>query len=251
VTLTFERKQIARCCLQVTASPGYLAQTHALARQLHSRSAVPLCASVIAPDVDRVRALLQCGVERVSLALDAACERVYCEAKGGSWQHQVDLLRRAARLYPGRLGTHLIAGLGETEEEMSGAMQEMADLGVIVGLFSFTPIRGTPWSKRAPPALPSYRRIQVARYLLATDSSRIQYWRFSPGGQIVSYGLSKSRLSNLLAGGRAFETAGCPGCNRPYYNERPGKVPYNYPRPLRTEETEAAISLTLAQLQDE
>ncbi|MCW3977503.1 MAG: radical SAM protein, partial [Candidatus Bathyarchaeota archaeon] len=25
-------------------------------------------------------------------------------------------------------------------------------------------------------------------------------------------------------------TSGCPGCNRPYYNERPGGPLYNYPR---------------------
>ncbi len=71
---------------------------------------------------------------------------------------------------------------------------------------------------------------------------------FSPAGQIVSYGLSRARLRELLADGRAFQTAGCPGCNRPYYNERPGRVMYNYPRPLHAEEIEAAMSSVMAEL---
>jgi biotin synthase-related radical SAM superfamily protein len=42
--------------------------------------------------------------------------------------------------------------------------------------------------------------------------------------------------------GEAFCTAGCPGCNRPFYNERPGGPMYNYPRPLTPAEVEAACS---------
>jgi len=43
--------------------------------------------------------------------------------------------------------------------------------------------------------------------------------------------------------GEAFQTSGCPGCNRPYYNERPGGFIYNYPRPLSAAETAAALGL--------
>jgi biotin synthase len=198
-----------------------------------------------------VGALLDSGVERVSLALDAACERVYEQAKDGNWQRQVELLSAAARRFPGRIGTHLIAGLGETEQEMCTILQAMLDQGITVGLFSFTPVRGTRWSGRQPPALASYRRIQAALYVLAGGASRVDGCHFSATGQIVSYGLSQQRLREVLADGRAFQTAGCPGCNRPYYNERPGKLLYNYPRPLRGQEVEAAVSLVQAELADE
>jgi biotin synthase-related radical SAM superfamily protein len=248
VTHHFARRKIVRCCLQVTVSPGSLSQTLTLAQQLHSLSSIPICASIALSDLDSVRALLECGVERVTLALDAACERVYCEAKDGSWQRQLDLLRTAARLFPGHIGTHLIAGLGETEREMATILQEMVDRQVTVGLFSFTPIPGTAWSNRSPPLLSSYRRIQAARYLLTTGACRMEGFCFSPEGQIVSYGLSQEKLYESLADGRAFQTAGCPGCNRPYYNERPGRAMYNYPRPLNAEETEAAVSYIMAEL---
>lgn len=238
----FARREIVRCCFQVTVSPGYLSQTLTLAQRLHSLSSIPICASIALPDLSSVGALLECRVERVTLALDAACERVYCEAKGNGWQRRLDLLRTAARLFPGRIGTHLIVGLGETEREMSIILQEMVDRQVTIGLFSFTPVPGTAWGNRSPPLLPSYRRIQAARYLLTIGACRVEDFSFSAEGQIISYGLSEAKLHELLADGRAFQTAGCPGCNRPYYNERPGRVMYNYPRPLNAEEIEAAIS---------
>jgi len=248
VANSFVQHKIARCCLQVTTSPGYLSQTLALVRQLHALSPVPLCASIVLSDLDSVRAVLECGLERVSLALDAACERVYREAKGDDWHRRLDLLRAAAHLFRGRIGTHLIAGLGETEQEMATILQEMVDRQVTIGLFSFTPVPGTAWGRRPPPSASSYRRIQAARYLLTAGACRVEDFCFSPAGQIVSYGLSRARLRELLADGRAFQTAGCPGCNRPYYNERPGRVMYNYPRPLHAEEIEAAMSSVMAEV---
>jgi biotin synthase len=49
-------------------------------------------------------------------------------------------------------------------------------------------------------------------------------------------------LNDILQDGAAFQTSGCQGCNRPYYNERPGGVMYNYARPLSPEEAQAAIA---------
>jgi len=249
IAASFARGEIARCCLQVTVFPGYLRQTIALVQGLRSLCAVPICVSAVAPGTESMAALLHSGAERVSLALDAANERVYLATKGTDWKRRIGLLRRAARLFPGRIGTHLIAGLGETEHEMASILQEMVDAQVTVGLFSFTPVRGTVLQDRPLPPLQSYRRIQTARYLLSTGASRIESWRFSAGGQILSFGMARARLLEALASGRAFQTAGCPGCNRPCYNDRPGKAPYNYPRPLSVEETQAAISAALTDLE--
>lgn len=251
VANSFAQGEIRRCCFQVTVFPGYLQYTLSLIKQLRSLSLMPISTAVVTSKLDEVRALLECGVERVALALDAACERVYRETKGSDWQSRLNLLRAAAERFPGCIGTHLIVGLGETEQEMCFVLQEMVDRGITVGLFAFTPVPGTAYAHRPPPALASYRRIQVARYLLTMRVSRVENWSFSPTGQIVSYGLDPEELRQLLADGRAFETAGCSGCNRPYYNERPGRTMYNYPRPLSAEEIEAAIAVTVTQLTSE
>ena len=127
-------------------------------------------------------------------------------------------------------------------------IQDMVDRQVTIGLFAFTPVAGTLWENQPPPPLRSYRRIQAARQLLALGACRVEGFRFSAAGQILSYEIHLTQLQELLADGRAFQTAGCPGCNRPYYNERPGKAMYNYPRPLRPAEIEAAISAVMVEL---
>lgn len=246
---SFAQGEIARCCLQVTVSAGHVQDASALVQQLRSRCSIPVCTSIAASDVDEIEALLASGVERVSLALDAACERVYRLAKGQDWQSRLELLRAASLRFPGHIGTHLIAGLGETEQEMVTILQDMVDWQVTVGLFAFTPVPGTAWARRPAPPLSSYRRIQAAWHLLVTRACRVTDWIFSPTGHITSYGLSLTQLRQHLSDGRAFQTIGCPGCNRPYYNERPGKVIYNYPRPLTAEEIEEAISAVLAELE--
>jgi biotin synthase len=242
------RGDIVRGCLQVTTFPGYFQHTLGVVQQLRAITSIPICVCIVLSSLDDIRSLLQCGAQRVTLALDAACERVYAQAKGYQWRSRLDLLRQAAQVFPGRIGTHLIVGLGETEQEMSAILQEMVDRRVTVGLFSFTPVAGTSWGWRSPPGLSSYRRIQAARFLLTTEACRVTGFGFQLGGQITSYGIGPQQLRSLLADGRAFQTAGCSGCNRPYYNERPGRVMYNYPRPLSAEEREAAISAVVAEL---
>jgi len=49
-------------------------------------------------------------------------------------------------------------------------------------------------------------------------------------------------LREVLADGHAFRTTGCEDCNRPYYNEKPRDVLYNYHRPLKAEELELAFT---------
>lgn len=91
----------------------------------------------------------------------------------------------------------------------------------------------------SPPPISTYRRMQVAQYLIANNLARIGHFTFSTTGQLLSFNLP--RLSEILADGAAFQTSGCPDCNRPFYNERPGGPMYNYPKPLTLQQTKAAI----------
>ena len=241
--------RIGRVCFQVTVSPGYLDQARQAVAQLSSRCAAPICASVAPRAEDDVAALLDAGAERVTIALDAACERVYRDAKGGSWAQTTALLETCAQRFPGRIGTHLIAGLGETERELVERMQWAHDLGVTIGLFAFTPVAGAAWAARQPPPLDSYRRAQTARWLIVYDLARAEHWRYDMGDALIGFGVAALQLRAWLAGGDAFRTAGCAACNRPYYNERPGGVMYNYPRPLTPPEAEAEVAALLGALQ--
>ena len=54
--------------------------------------------------------------------------------------------------------------------------------------------------------------------------------------------MEREGLLRALKSGEPFQTSGCPGCNRPFYNETPRGPIYNYPRPLTGDEVEEAIS---------
>jgi biotin synthase len=57
---------------------------------------------------------------------------------------------------------------------------------------------------------------------------------------LTGYGVD---LEPVLGDGVAFMTTGCPGCNRPFYNERPSGPFYNYPRPLTEEEIRKELAI--------
>jgi biotin synthase len=127
-------------------------------------------------------------------------------------------------------------GLGETEKEIVDAIFWCTDSGIYPSLFAFTPIGGTALEDMKQPPIESYRRIQLARHLIVQGKTRYEIMEFDEKGKIVDFGISKTQLRETISEGLAFCTSGCPGCNRPYYNESPGGLMYNFPRPPLSEE---------------
>jgi biotin synthase-related radical SAM superfamily protein len=249
VARAYRDGKIGRACFQVVAGLDAGARARSAVEALRAVSQdLPICVSATARTVEEVGEILSWGASRVTIALDAASPGLYARVKGGgNWEARWGLLTAAARAYPGRVGTHLIAGLGESEREIIATIQACRDAGIAVALFAFTPVKGTRLERRPPPDLACYRRVQAAASLIGRGVARAAQMEFAPeGGQLVSYGLPPGEVRPLLAGGEAFRTSGCERCNRPYYNERPGGTMYNYPRPLTGAEAADAVELALA-----
>lgn len=252
---------LRRTCLQVTAGRQSLAQARRLAQVIHERCPIPICAAVLPASLSQAEELLAAGIEIIGFGLDAATPEVYRRVKGeagynlisdgtarqgaAEWHRQMALIEEVARRHSGRVSVHLMVGLGESERDMAYLMQHLADLGVIIALFAFTPVPGTAMERVPPPPLAAYRRLQVARHLIIAGYSRAERFDYDLEGHIRGFGLPNYILTDLLADGIAFQTSGCPDCNRPYYNERPGRIPFNYARPLSPAESSAAINLAL------
>jgi biotin synthase len=84
--------------------------------------------------------------------------------------------------------------------------------------------------------------VQAFRHLRQTGVITLTQCRFDQRGRLRSFGLSPEELHERLADGLAFQTSGCPDCNRPFYNERPGGPLFNFPRALTREEARQAIA---------
>ncbi len=226
---------IRRACLQVTAAAGAFEQALALVSAIKMVPDLPLDVAILPRNMGQVRQLLDAGTDHIGFGLDAACERVFRQVKGGDWAHSLRLIEETARSFPGRGAVHLIVGLGETELEMVRRIQWVSDWGLVVGLFAFTPVRGTQLANSPPPCLAAYRRMQAARWLITHNLARLEAMVFDSGECLVQLG------RGVKVDADAFRTSGCPDCNRPFYNEQPSGPLFNYPRPLTVDEAARAI----------
>jgi biotin synthase len=178
-----------------------------------------------------VEELRSAGVDRLGIALDGASEQVFTSIKGKGVGNPYDFedtwkaLERASRTFgPGKVSTHLIVGMGETDRDLFVSMKRAAEIGVSVSLFSFTPMAGISF-KGSRPDIGRYRSIQLLRnsiFVSMKDLSPV----FDEDGKLRSLDLDQLSMDDMV---HSVMTSGCPDCNRPYYNERPGGKMYNYP----------------------
>lgn len=229
---------LQRVCFQVVQDQVALEETKEWVKRVRDNSHLPICVSAGPRTLEEVKELLDLGVDHISIALDGATPEIYAQTKDGSWNERFTLLLDAAEKFPGHMATHLIVGLGESEEEMVNCLQTLYDHGITVALFAFTPVKGTRMEGIKPPKMPHYRRIQVAHDLIRQGLARADQFRFHEG-KVADFYLNIDELQNMR-GGEPFQTSGCKGCNRPYYNETPGEELFNYPRLLTPIEVEVA-----------
>jgi len=228
---------IRRVCIQALNYPTVFDDLLKLTREIRYRTGIPISVSCQPLNRERIQRLAAAGMDRISIPLDAVTKEIFDKIKGSlvggpyAWEKQREALEDAVRILgKGFVTTHLIAGLGETEREMTRAIQWCVDLGVYPALFAFTPIQGTPLEKNPPPSLRYYRMVQVAHYLILHGKTRYERMEFDGNGRLIGFGVSEELLLEAIRTGNPFLTSGCPDCNRPYYNERPGGPIYNYPQ---------------------
>lgn len=240
-----EQGKIKRVCIQALNYPQVFADLQAIVKEIKKLVSVPISVSCQPLTKENILLLSNAGADRIGIALDAATEALFENVKGrgvGSsyrWKNQFDLLSEAVGVFgKGNVSTHVIVGLGETEKEAAQIIQICTDLGVMPALFAFTPIRGTALENNPSPSVGSYRRVQLARYLIGKGLTRVDVMKFDVEGKILSFGLANHALESIIEGGEPFLTSGCRDCNRPFYNEKVTGPIYNYPRKLREEELE-------------
>ena len=236
-------RSVDRVCIQSLNYENVFEDVVGLVGTLMEELMIPISISIKPLDVTQLEKLETLGVDRVSIPLDSAGSEVFRSVKGFgvggpySWEAHWKGLEDALRVFgPNRVSTHLIVGLGETDQDLARVLQRLTNLGILPGLFAFTPIQGTRLARSDRPSIPRYRRIQLLHFLITRKIIRYEDLAFTGEGEMTDFGVSMQKLKEALRSGIPFVTSGCPGCNRPFYNERPGGPLYNFPRPLKKEE---------------
>ncbi len=239
-----------RVCLQCLNYPDVDKDATEIIRQVRQVYDEPISVCIHPIPKSAMTRLRTAGATDIGIALDACTAGLFDEIKGHerksgySWTTHLHSLRTALDIFgQGHVTTHLIIGLGESEEDAARMILELYSMNIRVGLFAFTSIEGTSLEHERPPSLSSYRRLQVVRHLASTGNITQEDLVVSSNGRLT-LDIPKPQLKEALSLGVPFMTSGCPGCNRPYYNESPRGAMYNYPRPLNDEEIQEAIQET-------
>ncbi|ALM75070.1 radical SAM protein [Thermococcus barophilus] len=222
--------KFARICLQTVDYEGLEEDVLTLLGAFYSLN-LPISVSITPVDRRYLQKFRELGVDYIGVGLDVASERLYNEIKESlySWDEMWRFTKDVIEIFGEKKAfVHLIIGLGETDKEALEAIQKAYDIGAEVSLFAFTPIKGTKLENLKPPGLNRYRKIQIGHYLIKNEIKRVEEFKFDDKGNVLSFGISKEDLMKVLQE-IAVMTHGCPGCNRPYYNERPSNEPYNFP----------------------
>ena len=243
--LVRSKESVGRICVQAVNYANVVTDILSIVSQILSKIDIDVSVSCQPVDSEDLEKLCSVGVDRISIPLDTATPDLFSTIKGQmaggpyTWEGHMKALHEALSIFgPGQVTTHLIVGLGETDQEIVRLIQELVDLGVCPALFTFTPIRGTSLENRPPPALPRYRLIQTARFLLVNKLRRQENMLFDCSGSLVEFGIPRTELQEIVKAGRPYQTSGCPNCNRPFYNEKLSGPIYNYPRPMTAAEIE-------------
>jgi biotin synthase len=218
---------IKRICLQTVESKEAMLEVKEALPDIIN-TGIPVCLSSQFGEE-----FLETGLDRWTIPLDVVRPDKYRIIKGGNFENTLAKIKALATKYKNRIGTHIIAGLGETEEDIIVLLDDLYRSGVNVGLFAFTPVVGTEMESHPKIPLDSYRRIQIGNFLVSKDPNALRELVFEEGKLILAP-LSKVE-------GKAFQTWGCVDCNRPFYNESPNGPWYNYPRELTGEEFQKAL----------
>jgi biotin synthase len=228
-------RHVERVCISMVTNRRARRDTLIIVENL--RRKMDMISGLITPtiiDKKWLYKLNEAGADKVGIAIDAATKELFEKHRGlgvggpHKWEKYWNTVADALDVF-GRynVGVHLIVGLGETEDEMVRAIQMAYDMGALTHLFSFFPEDGSPLEKHPQPPIGTYRRIQLARYLINKGLTEYPKMKFDEKGRIIDFGVDKVILDKVVESGLPFMTSGCSGrtmenaCNRPYANCTP------------------------------
>jgi len=231
----YERGYLARACIQTALYDTWWQDTVHLLKRIRKVCRIPISLSVFPLSDEQYEKLKELGVSELVIPLDACTPELFDRIKGKSagspfsWEKHLDGIRRAAFIFE-KVGTHLMLGLGESDEDAVRLISELWTNKVNPALFSYTHIPGAQlvMPEKEENKIKHYRNVQLARFLIVEGIVDYPDMRFEDG-VLCDFGACRDVIIEMIEDGRAFKTSGCPDCNRPMANETFSKM-FNFPR---------------------
>ena len=236
--IAYERGYLGRACIQTALYDTWWEDTVYLIERIREESQVPISLSVFPLSKIKYEELKKLGVNELVIPLDACTPGLFDKIKGKttggpySWEKHVKGIKTASLVFE-KVGTHLMIGLGESDEEAIKVISDLWNNNVNTALFSYTFIPGAQLKasdKTESETIRHYRTVQLARHLIIENIALYRNMSFREGS-LMDYGVKENVILKVIEDGTAFQTSGCSGCNRPMANETFSKI-YNFPGKL-------------------
>jgi biotin synthase len=242
--MAYERGYLARACIQTALYDTWWWDTVHLIKMIRDNCQIPISLSVFPVSNERFEVIKSLNVNEIVIPLDACTPELFNKIKGKSaggpysWESHMDGIKRASRIFQ-KMGTHLLIGLGETDEDAIRLISELWKNNVNAALFSYIYVPGTQFEVAEKPGsemIRHYRAVQLARHLIIEKLADYTYMRFE-NNVICDFGIDENTLLSAIEDGSAFQTSGCPDCNRPMANETFSQI-FNFPKKPEDDEKE-------------
>jgi biotin synthase-related radical SAM superfamily protein len=242
--ISSRREGVKRICISMITNGRAVKDTKDICARLRSSFDIPV-SLLISPTILELEDLLDfraSGADMIGVAIDLATEELFDRYRGKGvdgphkWKRYWQCLEDSINIFGyGKAGAHFMVGMGETEQDMCGAIQRARDMEGRTHLFSFFPEANSQMADHPVAPMDQYRRIQIARYIIDNRIGIMNNFSFSDSGEALDFGMPHDVLDDLIESGEPFRTSGCEGydgqvaCNRPFANSRPGPDIRNYP----------------------
>ncbi len=238
------RDRVNRICISMITRRQAVEDTKEICSRLRSSVDVPV-SLLICPTLLEHQDLVdfkEAGADKIGVAIDLATPDLFDRFRGSGmkgphkWETYWSCLSDCLGVFgKGNAGAHFMVGMGETEREMCLAIQRVKDMGGGTHLFSFYPEGNSLMAEHPLPPMDTYRRIQLARYLIDQGTGRADRFVYDEADTVREFGIQADELEGIIDTGEPFRTSGCVGrdgqvaCNRPFGNSPPGPDIRNYP----------------------
>lgn len=246
---TKARSEIKRICIQTVYNSDTVPNLIQLAEDIREVCQIPITACCIPVSKEALLKIKKAGIDHITINYETATEKLFDKIRGIDrkgpyrWEAVTSALNNAMEIFGQmNVGSHLQIGLGETQREALSFVDNLNSKHIRVSLFAFTPVSGTAMSHYKRVNHSYFHKVQLGSYLIKNNIVPFNRMKFSSDGTITGYGLEKDRLDEIILSGKPFRNAGCPGCNRIYYETNPGERMYSYPRELTIREKELIYS---------
>jgi biotin synthase-related radical SAM superfamily protein len=246
-----KKKALKRICFSAVYNENTNSNLLDIFKMIRSVSDVPITACCIPDSKDTIQAIKEAGADRVVINFETCTQELFEKHRGKlrenspyTWEKVNYMVDSALEIFgENNVGSHLIIGLDETQEEALKFIQNLYDRKISVSLFAFKPVPNTDMENHPGVTYKHYHEVQLARYLIMQHKSSFDKMKFDSEGRIVHYGISRDELLQVISSGKPFRNmGGCPYCNRINYDNDAQERYYNYPRELRKEEIDIILS---------